>query len=87
MSNYPTAQWTKGFAVFFGISFIGCFLWDSIITDPVLKELHMNMLKISFFGFSGRDLTSFVSGIVQSTIWGAVAGWLIATCLNMFKKK
>lgn len=49
---------------------------------PVESELHMSLLKLSFLGFTGMNLTSIVLGAVQVYLWGyiGVGLWTLVGC-------
>jgi len=67
--------------LFFIIIFITCFAWYFIRGgNTELLQLHNNLLAITFFGWSGMNLASFILGLIQSFIWGyiAVALWRLA---------
>ncbi len=78
------ADWVKQgtkVGVFLVILFIICFVWLYLRGgSPEIRILHNNLLVLSFFGFSGVNLSSFIAGAVQSFIWGyvAVALWRLA---------
>jgi len=86
MSTYSTRQWAYALALIFGACFVICFFWGAVITDPALKALHVDLLRMSFPGFAGLTLAGFVNGLIQSIIWGLVTGWALAASLNFFKK-
>ena len=54
-----------------------CFAWFYV--HPVEQMLHMQLLRLSFFYFSGMNVVSFISGAIQSYIWGyiAVGTWML----------
>lgn len=86
MSTYSTQQWARAMALLFGACFILCLVWNYLLTDPALKALHMDLLRMSLFGFAGIDVASIVLGMIQSLFWGYVTGWVLAWCLNYCKK-
>lgn len=58
----------------FALAFVACFAWYWIRGGGAeLQTLHLNSLKLAFFGFTGMNLASFVAGLVQSFIWGLIA--------------
>ena len=61
--------------IFLALLFIVCFVWYWV--HPVHQELHMQLLELSFFGYEGMNVSSFILGLVQSYIWGyiGVALW------------
>ncbi len=56
--------------LFFLILFAICFAWFYI--NPAEQELHLGLLKLSFIGYTGMNLVSFIFAAVQSYIWGYV---------------
>jgi len=66
-------------SVFGMLAFVVCFVWGSVIPEAV-RPLHLQLLQMSYVGFSGMNLASFASGLVQTFVWGwivaAVFGWL-----------
>ena len=66
--------------------FVVCYLWQFVLTEAALKELHMVLLRMTFPGFTGMTTGSFIIMIVESIIFGFIAGWIFAVLLNYFKK-
>jgi len=66
--------------LFLAVLFIICFAWFYIRSAE--QELHLSLLSLSYFGFSGMNLTSFISGLIQTYIWGyIIAGiWQLVGC-------
>ena len=62
------------------ILFVLCFVWYYI--RPVEQELHLKLLKLSFYGFTNMNVGSFILGVIQSYIWGyiAVGAWQLVGC-------
>lgn len=85
-STYAARQWSSAFALIAGAGFIICFFWGSLLADPALKDLHMALLKMSFPGFTGLTIGSFLNGFIQSIIWGLIIGWALASSLNRFAR-
>ena len=56
--------------IFFVLAFVPCFLW--VFVRGVEAELHMSLFKLSFVGFSGMNIGSFIAGAVQVYIWAYV---------------
>ncbi len=56
--------------MFFVLLLIVCFAWYFI--HPVEQELHMAMLKMSFFGFTGMNFVSFILAAIQVYIWAYI---------------
>jgi hypothetical protein len=57
--------------------FLACMVWGTFLTDPVLKELHLNFLRITYPGFSMSFLGAVI-GIIESFVYGWVFGALFA---------
>lgn len=75
MSSLLSQQRPRALALLFGAIYILCFFWGNLLTDPAINKLHMDLLRVSFpFAFSGMDLMSFISGLIQSVFWGFVFG-------------
>lgn len=73
--------------VFFVILFIICFAWFYIRGgSPEIKQLHENLLALSFLGWSGMSVASFILGLIQTFIWGYVAVALWNLSGAFFKK-
>ncbi|MBU0767171.1 hypothetical protein KKF55_05365 [Patescibacteria group bacterium] len=87
MSTYSTRQWAFALAIVASSIFVACFFWGSFLSDPVLKDLHMNLMRVSFLGFSDMTIGGFINGFLQSVVWGLGIGWILASSLNMFSKK
>ena len=87
MSHFSATQWSKGLALFSGVFFIICFLWSFVLTDSALQELHMNLLRMTFPGFSEMNTASFVIGFIESIILGLIVGWGFASSINKFAKQ
>lgn len=65
----------------FGGLYVLCFFWPAVRgLSAELSALHLQMWQIAFFGFSGFNVASFISGLVQSFIYGliAVGVWRLA---------
>ncbi len=54
-----------------------CLLWGLILSDPALKELHSNLLRIAYPGF-GYNLLGILVGAVETFIYGWLFGVLLA---------
>lgn len=60
--------------VLFGGLYVLCFFWPAIRgLDAELVALHFKMWQIAFFGFSGFNAASFISGLIQSFVYGLIA--------------
>jgi len=89
-SPYAPGQWAHGFSRVSAVVFAACMLYGYFFlqTDPVLKDLHGNLLRAFIFGWSGAGMNwlTLVLGIVMSYIWGFLFGGTLAFCLNHCKK-
>lgn len=72
-------------AIFLVFLFIICFVWFYI--QPVENELHQDLLRLTYLGWSGMNLFSFFLGVIQSFLWGFVftAVWNMSKLLSKFK--
>lgn len=61
-------------SILFVVAYLICYVWYWLRPDPAVQELHTNLLKLAFFGFTGMNAVSFVAGLVQVFIWG----WIVA---------
>ncbi len=86
MSTYSPRQWALASGASHGLFFIVCYLWQYALTDAALKALHMDILRMTFPGFTGMSTTGLLIIIIESVIFGFVVGWIFATLLNYFKK-
>jgi len=66
--------------IFLALVFILSFIWYWI--HPVQQQLRMDILQLLFFGFQEMDLASFISGLVQSYIWGYI--FMVLYCISSF---
>ena len=77
--------WKKGttLGIFFAILFIVCFAWFFIRggTEAVW-DLHSKMMAMSFFGWRGPDLGSFI----QSFVWGYIGLLLWTVAVRISRK-
>jgi len=67
--------WIKGTQVglFFSFLFVLCFAWYYVRGgNTELLKLHNNLFDLSFFGWSGMNITSFILGFVQVFVWGYI---------------
>lgn len=72
--------------LFFVIWFAICFAWYYL--HPVEQDLHMRMFMLSFFRFTGMNAMSFVSGVIQSYLWGhiAIITWVLVCKISYLGK-
>ncbi|MBI5077618.1 hypothetical protein HZB94_04530 [Candidatus Falkowbacteria bacterium] len=66
--------------------FVLCFLGYYVRPE---QELHIKMLQMMFFGFSGMNVLSFILGAIQAFIWGYIlsAIWCLTGCCCGCKDK
>jgi len=72
--------------MFLVLLFAVCFIWYFV--RSVEADLHMRLLKLAFFGYSGMDVKSFILGAIQSYVWGYIFTglWWLACGCGMMKK-
>lgn len=87
MNHYSLQQWAKAVALLSVIFFVICMFWGSLLPDAGLKEFHMNAMRITYPGFTGMNVTSFVVGILESIAYGLILGTATASSLNIFTKR
>lgn len=87
--SFSPAQWARALAILGAIAFPLCFLRGILLIDPVLQELHRNILRMFLFdaGFVGANITTLLVGTIVSAVWGAIAGSALAFCLNHCEKR
>lgn len=83
------AIWKEGnkIGLFFVFLLVLCFVW--FFLHPVEQELHLSMLKLSFFWFSGMNALSMLLALAQIYIFGYVVvglWWLAGRCGCCCKK-
>lgn len=57
--------------------FVICAAWGIVLIEPTLKELHVNILRIAYPGFS-MSFVGVMIGIVEAFIYGWLLGALFA---------
>ncbi len=62
--------------------FLICMAWGLALTSPTLKELHENILRIAYPGFS----MSF-AGATIGIIWAFIYGWLLGALFAWLCRK
>lgn len=62
--------------------FLLCMAWGAVLVDPILKELHVNILRIAYPGFS-MSFAGAIIGIVEAFIYG----WLFGALLSWLCRK
>ena len=63
-----------------------CWVWYFV--HPVEQELHLKMWQMSFWGFEGTNVMSFVLGAIQTYVMGyiLVGLWCLTGCCSCCKK-
>ncbi len=56
------------FAFFFTIFYF----WGYTNSEPAVRDLHLNLLKLFVLGFPGLNGLGFFLGLMQSFIWGLI---------------
>lgn len=56
--------------VFLVLLLIVCSVWYYV--NPSGREMHLEMFRMSYLGFSGMNMMSFILALVQTYIWGYV---------------
>lgn len=66
--------------LFLVVLYVLCFLWYFV--NPSSRELHVDLLRLSFLGFAGMDVMSFILGAIQSYIWAYIGMgvWMLVGC-------
>jgi len=77
MNNINIIKSGNVFGVLWVAIFGLCMAWGLVLLDPVLKELHLNILRIVYPGFS-MSFVGIVIGVVESFIYGWLIGVLFA---------
>ena len=54
-----------------------CMFWGLLISDPILKELHQNILRIAYPGFS-FGLAGIIIGAIEAFVYGWFFGVFLA---------
>jgi len=67
--------------IFFVILFIICFAWYYLKGQT---ELHLQLLRLTFFGYSGMNVVSFVLAAIQAYVAGyvLVGLWQLAAMVS-----
>ena len=82
--RYCKLHWPMVLGVIGALAFVGEYLWHFILSSEELQAFHFLLLQTYVLGFSGMNFVSFILGIVQWFICGAVLGgliaWLSASC-------
>lgn len=71
MKNCKSWLFGHKLGIFLVLMYLVCFAWYFV--HPVEQEMHLAMLRMSFFGFTSMNFVSFLFGLVQVYIWGYVA--------------
>lgn len=60
--------------IFILLAYIVCMIWYAI--HPEMRELHLDIFRLTFLGFSEMNVISIAFGAVQSYLWGHVGIFL-----------
>lgn len=63
------------------VFFLLCMWWGLLFTDPVLRDLHANLLRIAYPGFT-MSVAGAGIGVVESFGYGWVLGAFFAWLCN-----
>jgi len=63
-------QHSNRLGLFFIALFVICFIWFYLMSTE--KELHEQLFRLTFLGFSGMNFWGFILGAVQSYVWGYI---------------
>jgi hypothetical protein len=68
----PNDYWyyANKIGLLFILLFAVCFFWSYF--RPINPGLHLELMQLKFFGFTGVNFSSFVAGLVQSYLWGYI---------------
>ena len=86
MNNTDCLKQANRLGLFLVSLFIICFIWFYVRSvEPVL---HAQLFKLTFFGHSGMNAVSFVTGAIQSYVWGYIfiGIWKGISSISGFKK-
>jgi len=72
--------------IFFVSLFIICFFWPLVIQAESLRTLHLQILQMSYLGYSGLNFSSFILGAIQSFIGAYILVGLWRLAGSFFKK-
>lgn len=80
--GFAKISWT--ISLFFVALYLICLGWGVLLTDPVLKTLHHQLLSLIFPGFIWLSFGSFVWGLILSFAYGWIGAiifvWLRRLC-------
>lgn len=68
---------------------IWCFIYFAwFYIHPTDRMLYEDFLRVSFFYFSGMNLTTFIVSAIQCYLWGyvAVGTWVLASKISGINK-
>jgi len=63
-------QHSNHLGLFFIVLFVICFVWFYLMSTE--KELHEQLFRLTFLGFSGMNFWGFILGAIQSYVWGYI---------------
>ena len=83
--RYCKSHWPMIIGVLGAIAFVVEYLWQFILVSDELQAFHLLLLQTYVIGFTGMNVVSFILGLVQWFIWGAVIGSLVMWISGMCK--
>jgi len=85
-SKQHECQSAHRIGIFLALLFTICFVWYYI--NPNAQEMHVEMFKVAYLGFSGMNVASFLLAVVQTYLWGYVflGIWILSKYLSPSKK-
>lgn len=84
MKHNPKAT-ALAIGVLGALFFVICILWYYVLPAE-LQQLHVDLLRVSLPGFTWLTVGTFILGLVESFVYGFVAGYLFAVLYNTFLK-
>lgn len=60
--------------------YVICFFWYFV--NPSARELHLQLFELSYLGYSGMNVVSFISGALQTYVWAYIGLglWQVLGC-------
>lgn len=81
MNHFKIVKMGNVIGIISVVFFFLCMSWGLVLTDPALKELHANILRIAYPGFAISFL-GVMLGIIESFIYGWIFGVFFAWICN-----
>ena len=83
--RYCKPHWPLVLGVVGALGFVAEYLWQFVLAAEETQAFHMLLLKTYVMGFTGMNAVSFILGLVQWFIWGAIVGGLVVWISGMCK--